>query len=466
MTRCSPDENNDVAIIGAGPAGLAAALYCARAGLKTILYGDPYSSQLAKADTVENYLTIKNGKGLEIIEKMIDHATNVGAKLVDKQIKQITVADNGVYSMFDEDGNSDCAHAVILATGTKHKKLGVKGEEKYYAKGVSYCTICDGPIYRGQSIAIVGFGDQAVQAALRMTTIASEVYMVSTKARLGADPALVKELDASPNATIIENTRPLEIMGNGSVTGLKYKHSGMEQEISVNAAFIEVGVLPSSAIASGVGVELDGSFIKVNRDQSTNIPGFFAAGDITGGMARQAIISAGDGARAAITAMDFIKRIGVSMSKIKTTQWGGTKATKTSETQTSIVAETIGGPLKEYISRDEGFLSGYNRYEPKLEVIANVIDRMKEAKLTIISAHWCPDCRRNVPKIAKILDHLPWDVEVRDRDEEGVVDQFNIKKIPTFIVSDKDGNELNRIIENPKYSSLEEDLLAICERRY
>lgn len=466
MTKCSPDEKNDIAIIGAGPAGLAAALYAARSGLKTIVYGDPYSSQLAKADTVENYLTMKNGKGLEIIEKMIDHATSVGAKLVDKQIKQITLADNGVYSMFDEDGNSDCAYAVILATGTKHKKLGVKGEEEFYAKGVGYCTICDGPLYRDQPVAIVGFGDHAVQAALRMTSIASEVYMVSTKARLGADPALIKELDASPNATIIENTRPLEITGNGSVTGLKYKHSGMEQEISVNAAFIEVGVLPSSAIASAIGVELDGNFVKVNRDQSTNISGFFAAGDITGGMARQAIVSAGDGARAAISAMDFIKTLGISTSKIKTTQWGGTKAVKSSETQKSIVAEAQDGSLKAYVSKDDGFLSGYNRYEPKLEVIANVIDRMKEAKLTVISAHWCPDCRRNVPKIAKIVDHLPWDVEVRDRDEEGVVDQFNIKKIPTFIVSDKEGNEINRIVENPKYSSLEEDLLAICERRY
>ncbi|MHA2098690.1 MAG: FAD-dependent oxidoreductase [Candidatus Kariarchaeaceae archaeon] len=466
MTKCSPDERNDVAIIGAGPAGLAAGMYAARAGLRTIIYGDPYSSQLARADVVENFLTIKNGKGLEIVEKMIDHASSVGAKLVDKQIKQITFADNGVFSLFDEDGNSDCAYAVILATGTKHKKLGVKGEEEYYAKGVGYCTICDGPLYKDQPVAIVGFGDEAVQAALRMTSIASEVYMVSTKARLGADPTLIQELDAARNATIIENTRPLEILGNGSVTGIKYKHSGMEQEIAVNAAFIEVGVLPSSAIASGIGVELDGSFIKVNRDQSTNIPGFFGAGDISGGMARQAIISAGDGARAAISAMDFLKKQGLSTSKIKTTQWGGAKVKVEMPSEVSPQDIKKDGTLKTYISMDEGFLSGYNRYEPKLDVIANVIERMKDAKLTVISAHWCPDCRRNVPKMAKIMDHLPWDVEVRDRDEEGVVNEFNIKKIPTFVVSDKDGNEINRIIENPKYSSLEEDLLAICERRY
>jgi thioredoxin reductase (NADPH) len=432
MTKCSPNERNDVAIIGAGPAGLAAGMYAARAGLRTIIYGDAYSSQLARADVVENFLTIQNGKGLEIIEKMVNHATSVGAKLVDKQIKQITFSDNGVFSMFDDEGNSDCAYAVILATGTKHKKLGVKGEEEYYAKGVGYCTICDGPLYKDQPVAIIGFGDEAVQAALRMTSIASEVYMVSTKARLGADPSLVQELDAAPNATIIENTKPLEILGNGSVTGIKYRHSGMEQEIAVNAAFIEVGVLPSSAIAS----------------------------------ARQAIVSAGDGARAAISAMDFLKKQGLSTSKIKTTQWGGVKAKIQMSPDIGTQEIKKDGTLKAYISMDEGFLSGYNRYEPKLDVIANVIERMKDAKLTVISAHWCPDCRRNVPKIAKIMDHLPWDVEVRDRDEEGVVQEYDIKKIPTFIVSDTDGNEINRIIENPKYSSLEEDLLAICERRY
>ncbi|MCE7735998.1 MAG: FAD-dependent oxidoreductase [Candidatus Heimdallarchaeota archaeon] len=469
MTTCSPDEKNDIAIIGAGPAGLAAALYCARAGLKTIVYGDPYSSQLAKAGVIENYLSVKSTSGIELIESMVSHATEVGANLVDKQIKQITRDSNGIYSLFDGDGESDCAYAVILASGTKHKKLGAKGEEEFTNKGVGYCTICDGPLYKDQPIAIVGFGDEAVQAALRMTSIASKVSLISTKARLGADSSLVDELDSNPNVDLFENSKAIEIFGNDDgVTGFKFRHSGMDQEVAVNAVFIEVGVLPSSAIASGLGVELDGQFIKVDKEQSTNITGFYAAGDITGGKAKQAIVSSGDGARAAIEAIDYIKSLGVSLSKLKTTQWGGKKSSlQKPETSTDVkVVESTISELYDYVQSDSGFAAGYDRYIPRIDTLSKVKELLPNAKVTVISAKWCPDCRRNVPKMARIVEQLPWEVEIRDRDEEGIIDKFNIKKIPTFIISDSNNQEITRIIEKPKYSNLEEDLLKIAENSY
>lgn len=469
MTTCSPDEKNDIAIIGAGPAALAAALYCARAGLKTIIYGDPYSSQLANAGVVENYLTVKSTSGIELIERMVSHATDVGANLVDKQIKQITRDSNGIYALFDGDGDSVCSYAVILATGTKHKKLGAKGEEEFTNKGVGYCTICDGPLYKDQPIAIAGFGDEAVQAALRMTSIASKVSLISTKARLGADSSLIDELDANPNVDLYENSKAIEILGNeNGVTAFKFRHGGEDQEVTVNAVFIEVGVLPSSAIASGLGVELNGQFIKVNRDQRTNISGFYAAGDITGGKARQAIVSSGDGARAAIEAIDYIKSLGVSASKLKTTQWGGTKSTvekPAPSTNEKSVVSTI-NELYDYVQSDTGFAAGYERYTPRSETLSKVKELLPNAKVTVISAKWCPDCRRNVPKMAKIVELLPWEVDIRDRDEEGIIEKFNIKKIPTFIISDTNNQEITRIIEKPKYSSLEEDLLKIAENNY
>ena len=469
MTTCSLDEKNDIAIIGAGPAGLAAALYCARAGLKTVVYGDPYSSQLAKAGIIENYLTVKSMSGIELIERMVSHIVEVGAKLVEKQIKQITYDSRGLYSLFDANGDSDCAYSVILATGTKHKKLGVKGEEKFTNRGVGYCTICDGPLYKNQPIAIVGFGEEAVQAALRMTSIASKVYLISTKARLGADSGLIDELDAIPNVNIYVNSKAIEILGNeDGVTGFRFRHAGIDQEVAINAVFIEVGVLPSSAIAAGLGVELDGQFIKVDKNQITNLSGFYAAGDITGGKAKQAIVSAGDGARAAIEAIDYIKSLGVSSSKLKTTQWGGTKSLEQkSDTSSKVGAvDTTISDLYNYVHSDTGFAAGYKRYVPRAETISKVKELMPNAKVTVISAKWCPDCRRNVPKMARIVELLPWKVDIRDRDEEGVVDRFNIKKIPTFIISDETNQEITRIIENPKYSSLEEDLLKIAEKNY
>ena len=465
MTEFSDIEIADVIIIGAGPAGLSAGLYCARAGLKTVIFGDPYSSQLARAGTVENFLTwTKPTTGIQIIEKMLEHATEWGAILVEKMIKQVVRDEKNLFHVYDSEGVDTCAYAVIIASGTKHKKLGVKGEEEYYAKGVGYCTICDGPLYKGEPIAIVGFGDEAAQAALRMATIASEVHLLVNKPRLGSDPQLLKEIENTENLFLYEGIKPLEIIGdNEAVTGIRFSQNKVEKQIDVKAVFVEVGVLPSAALASDLGIELTGQFIKVNRDQSTNIPGVFAAGDITGGIARQAIISAGDGARAAITAIDYIKKLGISTTKLKTTQWGSSKVTEMKTV--SITPESKEkNPLYTYVHADEGFAAGYKRYKPKTNIITQIRELLPTAELVVVSAHWCPDCRRNVPKMAKIIEHLPnWKVRVHDRDEEGIKEKYGIRKIPTFIIRDVSGKELGRIIENPISLSLEEDLLNIIQ---
>ncbi len=470
MTTCTDHDMVDLAIIGAGPAGLAAGLYGARAGLKTVIFGDPYAGQLSRAGIVENFLTWTDSpSGLQIIEKMVSHATNVGGILVEKQIKQIVRNPNGTFHIFDSDGDATCALSLILASGTKHKKLGVKGEEEYYAKGVGYCTICDGPLYKDQPVAIVGFGDEAVQAGLRMTTIASSIYIIGTKPRLGADPKLVQEFEAAENASIYLNTKPQEIIGgdDGNVARFRFKCKDTEMTIDVNAVFIEVGVLPSSAIASGLGVELEGQFVKVDRTQSTNVPGFYAAGDITGGIARQAIVSSGDGARAAISAIDYIKRLGVSASKLKTTQWGSQKAKKK-----ELVQQTVVEPLQtenmlyDYVHVDEGFANSYQRYNSDLKTIEQIREKLPKARLITVSAHWCPDCTRQVPRMAKITEKLPdWDILVEDRDKEGVREKYNVRKIPTFIVLNDKGEELGRIIEQPVSKNLETDLLMIAQNQ-
>jgi thioredoxin reductase (NADPH) len=463
MTSCDHDVI-DVSIIGAGPAGLSAAVYAARAGLNTVIFGNPYEGQLARAGVVENYITWTDSPtGIQIVDKMIAHATKYGADLVEKKIKQIVKNPNGTFHIYDDSGDSYCTNTVILATGTKHKKLGIKGEEEFYAKGVGYCTICDGPLYRDQPIAIVGFGDEAVLASLRMADIASEVYLISTKARIGADPGLVEEIGSYDNVILYEKSKPIEITGNGSVEGLIFKENKNEVSIDVKAVFIEVGVLPSSAIASGLGLMLDGQFILIDEFQATNVPGFFAAGDITNSRVRQAIISAGDGARAAISAIDYIKEAGLSNKKLKTTQWGGTKPESKEEIE---IVKTEGNALYNYVSKDEGFMAAYERYTADTEMLSKVESKLSNAKIITISALWCPDCRKNVPRMAKISQNLPWEFEVLDRDGEGVIKKYDIKKIPTFIVVDNEGNEMARIIEDPKYASLEEDLLKIVNKKY
>ncbi len=481
MTEFTDKELVDVIIVGAGPAGLTAAMYCARAGLRTVIFGDPYSSQLARAGTVENFITWTdpNTKGIQIIEKMLQHAEQFGAELVEKEVRQIVRTDKNLFHVYDQDGKATCSHAVIIASGTKHKKLGVKGEEEYYAKGVGYCTICDGPLYKGQPIAIVGHGNEAARAALRMASIASHVYVLATKPRLGGDLELMNELEAASNVDLFEGTRPLEIVGgpDGNVNGIVFKHESFTKQLKVKAVFVEVGVLPSTALAADLGIELSGQFIKVGPLQETNVPGVFAAGDITGGQARQAIISAGDGARAAIGVIDYIKKLGVSATKLKMVQWGSSrKATKTKskkEVASSEGADTevkgMKNSLRDYVLVDDGFKAGYERYTPNEDIIYQIKDKKPQAHVIAVSAYWCPDCRRNVPKMAKILESLiesGWTAEVFSRDDEGIAERFNVKKIPTFIILDENGKEMERIIENPKYSSLEEDLLKIIEGNY
>jgi alkyl hydroperoxide reductase subunit AhpF len=215
-------------------------------------------------------------------------------------------------------------------------------------------------------------------------------------------------------------------------------------------------------------VELDGQFIEVGEMQATNITGVFAAGDITGGIARQAVVSAGDGARAAIGAIDYLKRAGLSTAKLKTTQWG---VTKTMMRVPSLAEPTaIAGELYSYIHANKGFTAAYERYVPRTEVIDSIreISKQKgyEISVTIVSAHWCPDCRRGVPKIARIAEYLPdWEFRVEDRDTEGIREKYNVRKIPTFIVSSK-GQELGRIIEVSRLGSFEEDLQAIMKGEY
>jgi|GEM_PF-494179 thioredoxin reductase (NADPH) len=454
----------DVAIVGAGPAGLAAALYTARVGLKTVVFGDPYQSQLAKAGIVENYLTfVEPIQGLELVEKMIAHSTRWGAQLREEEIRQITRDENLFHLVAANGIDMFCAYTVILAMGTKFKKLGVKGEEEFYARGVSYCTLCDGPLYKGAPVAVVGFGNEAAAAALRMSAIASSVDLISTHARLGADMLLQERLEEAENVTAFNNIEIKEIAGDASgVTHIRFQpRMGDAVVRQVKAVFVEVGTLPASALAADLGVELEGQFIKVQHLQETNVPGIFAAGDLTGSRARQAAISVGDGTRAAIGAIDYIKALGLSTekSRLQSVQWGSSakekaRVEKRAEGQ---AAES----LQTYIQHDAGFQRVYEAYKPDLAMLDKIREHLPQARVVTISASWCPDCRRNVPRLARISQHLPdWKFEIYPREDQARAKSLDIRAIPTFIVYQGE-KEIGRIIENPTLGSLEADLWEI-----
>lgn len=454
----------DVAVVGAGPAGLAAALYTARAGLKTVVFGDPYQSQLAKAGAIENYLTVAEPiQGLELVEKMIEHVTHWGAQMGDHEIRQIARDDNLFHLVAANGVDIFCAYTIILAMGTKYKKLGVKGEEEFYTKGVSYCTLCDGPLYKGVPVAIIGFGNEAAAAALRMSSIASTVDLICTRARLGADAVLQARLNEAENVTQFTNVEMQEIEGDASgVTQVRFKPSmGHSTTRPVHAAFIEVGTMPATALAADLGVELEGQFISVRGLQETNVPGIFAAGDITGSKARQAAIAVGDGTRAAIGAIDYIKSLGLSTAKsrLQSIQWGSIKRVQSTAEKRS--EGQIASALEEYVQHDPGYLRVYEAYKPDTVTLEKIKKELPSARMVIISASWCPDCRRNVPRMARISQHLPgWKFEIYPREDEDRARSLGIRAIPTFIVYQGE-NELGRIVENPTLASLETDLYEI-----
>lgn len=473
MSNSGDETIVDVAIVGAGPGGLAAALYTARAGLDTLVFGDPYKGQLARAGIIENYLTwVEPVQGIELVEKMVQHVERWGAHFDEREIRQIVRLDS-CFQLITADAEAICAYTVIIATGTQYRKLGVEGEDQYYTKGVGYCTICDGPLYKGQPVAVVGHGNEAALAALRMSELASEVYLVGSRARLGADPILLERLGEMAHVTLFEGMKPLEIAGDGEkVTSFRFaplRGQHEAEEVDVNAVFVEVGSLPATAIAADLELELDGAFIAVDQEQRTSVPGVFAAGDLTGGQAKQASVSVGDGTKAAISAINYIKSLGLSAekSKLRSVQWGEsvqpTPAPAAAPKEETSAMQGKSNDLQAYVASDPGFQRMYERYTPQAELLEQIRALQPEARVVTISATWCPDCRRNVPRWARLMERLPgWENEIYPREEEERAQALGIRAIPTFIIYDsQSGAELGRIVENPVLGSLEADILNI-----
>jgi len=318
----------DVAVVGAGPAGLGAGLYAARAGLQTTVFGDRYQSQLAKAEIVENYpAQMTPLSGFELVEMLAQHAMQFGAQIDEQEIRQIR-RDGDLFFLYTSGGECYAAYAVILAMGTRRRQLGVPGEQEYYGQGVAYCTICDGPLFRDMPVAVIGGGEEGAAAALRMSSIASSVDWIIPPARGKEESPLPEGISASTGVTIFEEAKVIEIVGDAAgVSGVRILVNGVEQLRPARGVFLEVGLLPASMLAIDLGVSVDtDQFIEVEAGQGTNVPGIYAAGDITGHRARQTVISAGEGATAAVAAVDYIKAhdLGGDRKSLKLIQWGTT----------------------------------------------------------------------------------------------------------------------------------------------
>jgi len=304
-------ENWELIIIGAGPAGLAAGIYGARSGLKTlILEGKMAGGTAADAPLIENYPGFQSINGMELAQKMAAHCRSTGVIIREfesvigldlKGEKKIVKTSRAVYE----------ANAVIIASGSHYRELNVPGEKEFRGRGVSYCGICDGPLFKGKRVLVVGGGNSAVMTALYLAGLASEVKIAHRRSEFRAEEALVKDLVAKKNIEILWNTELKEIQGEKLVAKviLFNNQNGETREMAIDGVFIQVGEDPNSQLAREAGVEVDeDGYIKIDIFQRTNVSGVYAAGDVTNHPVKQVGAAVGQGITAALEAYGFIKR--------------------------------------------------------------------------------------------------------------------------------------------------------------
>ncbi len=304
-------ENWELVIIGAGPAGLAAGIYGVRSGLKTlILEGKMAGGTAADAPLIENYPGFQSINGMELAQKMAAHCRNTGVIIREfesvigldlKGEKKIVKTNRAVYE----------ANAIILASGSHYRELNVPGEKEFRGRGVSYCGICDGPLFKGKRVLVVGGGNSAVMTALYLAGLASEVKIAHRRSEFRAEEALVKDLVAKKNIEILWNTELKEIQGEKLVAKviLFNNQSGETREMAIDGVFIQVGEDPNSQLAREAGVEVNqNGYIKIDIFQRTNVSGVYAAGDVTNHPVKQVGAAVGQGITAALEAYGFIKR--------------------------------------------------------------------------------------------------------------------------------------------------------------
>lgn len=300
----------ELMIIGGGPAGLAASVYAARKKLETLLISGDIGGQINTTLGIENYLGYQFIEGPELINKFETQVSQfpIDQKIGDKVSRLEKIA--GGFEAVTEAGARYQAKAAIFATGKRPRKLNVPGETELTGRGVTYCAICDGPVFAGQKVVVVGGGNSALEAVLDMVKIAEHVDLVSLTPLTG-DPILIDQLAGAKNLTIFTEYQTQEIKGQDFVEGVRIKNlkSGAEKYLEVTGVFIEIGLVPNSDAVKGlVGLNKWGE-VPVTPTNETTVPGLYAAGDVTDVPEKQIIVAAGEGAKAALRAHRYLQRL-------------------------------------------------------------------------------------------------------------------------------------------------------------
>jgi alkyl hydroperoxide reductase subunit F len=313
--RLGEKEPFEVLIVGGGPAGSAASIYSARKGFRTGIAAERFGGQVLDTLGIENFISVKYTEGPKLARELEAHVAENGVDVMNlAEAERLVPArqPGGLHEIVLKNGARLKARAVILATGARWRNLGVPGEFEYRNRGVAYCPHCDGPLFKGKRVAVIGGGNSGVEAAIDLANIVGHVTLIEFDSQLRADQVLQDKLRSMANVDVLTSAQTTEVTGDGNrVSGLVYKdrNTGQEHDLALEGVFVQIGLVPNTEWLKDSGLALSRfGEIEIDAKAATNLPGVFAAGDVTTVPYKQIVIAMGEGSKAALSAFDYIIR--------------------------------------------------------------------------------------------------------------------------------------------------------------
>lgn len=300
----------DMLIVGGGPAGSAAAIYAARKGLNTGIVAERFGGQVADTVGIENFISVKETEGPKLVANLESHVRHYEVDIMNSQ-KAVKLGKNDLFEVELENGAVLKSKSIVLSTGARWREMNVPGEKEYRGKGVAYCPHCDGPLFKGKKVAVIGGGNSGIEAAIDLAGIVQHVTVLEFDSKLRADAVLIKKAESMGNITIITQAQTTEVLGDGQrVVGLQYidRTNGESKTVELAGIFVQIGLVPNTEWLRGAVELTPRGEIIVDSHGQTSLKGVFAAGDATNTPYKQIIIAMGSGATAALGAFDYLIR--------------------------------------------------------------------------------------------------------------------------------------------------------------
>jgi alkyl hydroperoxide reductase subunit F len=296
----------ELVIIGAGPAGITAAIYAARKGIDFIIISKDVGGQTAWSGDVENYTGYQFITGVQLTEKFEEHVLQFDVKLkVGEAVKKVEKKGEVIFVTTDK--NTYQSKTLIIASGKQPRLLNVPGETEFKNHGITYCATCDAPLFKDKSVAVIGAGNSALDATLQLIKIAKQIYLININPRLGGDAIMRQKVEASERVKIFNSSQTKEILGDKFVSAIKIEKDNKEVKLDVEGVFVEIGSIPSCDFIDFVEKNKYAEIV-IDAENKTNVEGIFACGDVTNVLEKQIIIAAGEGAKAVLSVFRYLSR--------------------------------------------------------------------------------------------------------------------------------------------------------------